>query len=444
MINPYNILHPQGVAGGKTTVLPANYSFDLTTDTWWSATTRARLYSDFTGLDALYNYVMKSSTIVRAAIDKRLRPLRERTFGVFINGKENEALTGKFAASALVRELVYQKGLAKFVFARVVGVNKDLTTYVYPMRNLDFVNRAIKGQTYDFEGKTLVKGHVNLFWMQSPYDSEDTLGLLEPISRDYIDYRSAANNWLTAGQYMAYQQMIMYYENGDTDAMPNAAKQAASRIGLGEVLVAGKITDEATGNVVKELELQNVQGAASADTFRIYKENLDTLAENISVLVLGSSLLLTSAKNTNSERLVRAHLKGFNDICEADARDVQEWLDMPENKEKLAYLLGMPELTGASIRVKPSTYIDTGDIETYTTMFKDMALTPTDTFVRKVGLDLDDVVGYEDSKNAIARSKAVIRLREKNDAKRTVKSVVSEYAKRVFTRGGQRDGDEVE
>lgn len=438
MINPYNIMAPQGVAGGKSVVLPNNYAFDLSMDTWWSAGIRARLYSDFTGLDALQSYIMKSSTIVRAAIDKRLRPLRARTFGAYVNGKENEALTRLLGESALVRELVYQRGLANFTYARVVGVNKDKEIYVYPLRNLDVVNRAIKHQTYDTQGSVRVKNHVNLFWVQTNMRSEDTLGLLEPIARDYINMCNSQNNWQTASQFLAYQQMIMYYENGDEE-MILGAQRAAQNVGIGQVIVSGKTTDEDSGKVIKDYELENVYGSGAADTFRIFKENIDSLAENISILVLGSSLLLKSAKNTNSERLVRAHLKGFYDICESDATDVAEWLDLPENKTKLAYLLGEPALVGADIRVKPTSYIDTGDIDTYVNMFDKTGLVPTDTFVQKVGLDIDDVVGYEDSKNAVGRSKAVIRLREERDAPRGVAAMVKRGTKRLFN--GKRSGD---
>lgn len=443
MINPYALFNPQGVAGARTTVLPNNYAFDLTSDTWWSAVNRARLYSDFTGLDALYSYAMKSSTLIRAAIDKRLRPLKARTYGVYINGVEVDSLSERFMESALVRELIYQRGLANFTFARVIGVNKDLSTYVYPLRNLDVVNRAVKRQTYDTEGKWRVKNHVNLFWVQTSYQSEDTLGLLEPITRDYIDARQAQNYWQTASRILAYQQMFMYFENGDEE-MQVAAKTAAEKVGIGEVIVVGKTTDEETGKVIKDIEMENVYGNAAADTFRIFKENIDGLYENISLVVLGSSLLLKSAKNTNSERLVRAHLKGFNDICESDAVDVQDFLNAKENKTKLAYLLEMPELLNATVKAKPQSYIDTGDIDTFTNMFEKLNLIPTETFIKKVGLDADDVVGYEQSKNARETSKTISELRKKGLTKSNSGNVVAEFTKRVFTRSRPSDGEKVE
>lgn len=442
MTNPYEITAPQGVRGAKTVVLPNNYGFDLSMDTWWSAVNRARLYSDFTGLDALYSYAMKSSTIIRAAIDKRLRPLKARQFAVYINGEENKTLSKRFMSERLVRELIYQRGLANFTYARVVGVNADKETFVYPLRNLDTVNKAVKAQTYDAEGRWRVKSHVNLFWVQTSYQSEDTLGLLEPICRDYINAVSSQNNWQTASQFLAYQQMIMYFENGDAE-MEAAAKLAASKIGLGEVIVAGKVTSEIDGKVQKDIELENVYGNSAADTFRIFKENIEGLFENIAVVVLGSSLLLRSAKNTNSERLVRAHLKGFNDICEADAVDVQDWFNMPEQKTKLAYLLDMPELENAEIVVKPSTYIDTGDVDTFTNMFEKLDLIPTESFVEKVGLDKHDCVGYEQSANAEQASKGVSDLRKKNDAKGGIGGVVVDRAKRLFNRNKPGNGGKV-
>lgn len=445
MINPYNVLQPQGVSGARNVVLPNNYDFELTMETWWSAVQRARLYSDFTGLDALYSYTMKSSTLIRAAIDKRLRPLKSRTFGVYIDGVEDERLTQELADSALVRELVYQKGLSNFTFARVVGVNKDMETYVYPLRNLDVVNRAVKQETYDTQGKWRVKSHVNLFWLQTAYKSEDTLGLLEPICRDYINAGQSQNYWQTAAQFSAYSQKVMYYENGDEE-MQKAATVAAGQVGLGKVITAGKTTDELSGKVIKDFELEDIYSGNSADTFRIYKENLDNLYECIMLVVLGSSLLLKSAKNTNSERLVRAHLKGFYDICEDDARDVQDWLNLPENKTKLSYLLNLPKLgdTNVKIKAKPSNYIDIGDVETYTKMLKDLGLFPTDAFVMKTGLDKDDVVGYENSKNVSAGNKNARKLRKEANATRSFANVVMDGAKRVFNRDKPRNGAEVE
>lgn len=433
MVNPYNVLQQQGVIGARTVVLPLNFAFDLNMDTWWSAVQRARLFSDFTGLDALYSYVMKSSTLVRAAVDKRLRPLRARTFGVYVDGVEDSELTQVLASSPLVRELVYQRGLANFTYARVIGVNKDLSTYVYPLRNLDVVNKAIKGQTYDTVGDTLVNSHVNLFWLQTSYQSEDTLGLLEPICRDYINMMNAQNNWQTASQFLAYQQMIMYFENGDEE-MQKAATKASSQIGIGEVIVAGKTTDEVSGKVTKDLELENVYGNASADTFRIFKENIEQLRGSIMQLVLGSSLLGMSEKNTNSERLVRAHLKLFRDICEADAIDTQDWLNNPVTKRKIAYLLGAPDLANATIKVKPSNYIDIGDIDVYTKMIKDTGLKPTDGFIIKAGLDSGDVIGYEKSENVGTRNANVGEIHKNRNAKRGFANVVMDGAKRLFNR----------
>lgn len=443
MRNPYNILNKHGVAGARNIVLPNNYAFDLNMDTWWSAVTRARMYSDFTGLDALYSYVMKSSTLVRAAIDKRLRPLRMRDFAVLINGKEDERLTKLFGTNAMVSELIYQKGLANFTYARVVGVDKNEETYVYPLRNLDVLNKAVKAQTYDEKGTWYVNSHVNLFWLQTAYQSEDTLGLLEPICRDYINAVNSQNNWQTASQFLAYQQMVMYYENGD-EAMEAAAEEAAGKIGIGEVIVTGQTTDEITGKVTKDLELENVGGGNSGDTFRIFKENIDSLLENIALVVLGSSLLMKTAKNTNSERLVRAHLKGFNEVVETDALDVQNWLNKKENKKKFAYLLNAPALNDATFVRKPINTIDVGEIDTFTEFFDKLNLMPTDAFIRKIGLSKNDVVGYEDSKEVSKRNEELRKVREEGDAKRSIKSMVVGITKRFSKRGRPSDGEEVE
>jgi hypothetical protein len=433
MKDPYNLLLKEGVPGARNVVLPNNYAFELNMDTWWSAVNRARIYSDYTGLDALYSYVMKSSTLVRAAIDKRLRPLRLRSFAVLIDGKEDERLSKIFSTNPLVKELINQKGLANFTFARVVGVDKDEELYVYPLRNLDVLNRAVKAQTHDSVGAWRVKNHVNLFWLQTSYQSEDTLGLLEPICRDYINAMNAQNNWQTASQFLAYQQLMMYYENGDKD-MEDAAESAASKVGIGEVIVAGQTTDEITGKVTKNLELQNVGGGNSGDTFRIFKENIDSLYENIALVVLGSSLLMKTAKNTNSERLVRAHLRGFNEIIETDALDVQNWLNKTETKTKLAYLLKEPKLATATFEANPADTIDIGEVDSFTLFFEKMNLAPTDAFIKKIGLNENDIVGYENAKDVDKRNKELLELRKKPDAKRSVKDVVVDSAKRLFGR----------
>lgn len=429
--NPYNIMNFKGVPGARIQSLPQNYHFELTYETWWSAVIRARVYSDFTGLDALYSYLLKSSTLIRSAVDKRLRPLKSRTFGVYINGKEDEQLTSLIKESAFVRELIYQRGLANFTFARVVGVNKDNSTFIYPLRNLDIVNKAVRRMTYEIQDPIYVKSHVNLFWMQTSYQSEDTLGLLEPVARDYINMCNSQNNWQTASQYQAFKQMVMYYENGD-DNMELAATRAAKEVGLGKVIISGKSTDETTGKVLKDLELENVYGDASGDAFRIFKENIEQLRGSIMQLILGSSLLGMSDKNTNSERLVRAHLKLFRDITEADAIDVQDWFNIPENKVKLAYLFDKPELAKCQFRVKPANYIDIGDIDVYVKMLKDLGLSPTQGFIEKTGLNFSDVIGYEDFKNANKGGGPAEQVREEQATKRGITRVAMERAKRLF------------
>lgn len=432
-VNPYNILRNQGIAGARVQAFPQNYPQFLTMDTWWSAVLRAREFSDFVGLDALYSYVMKSSTIVRSAVDKRLRPLKSRTFGVYVNGKEDKRLTDLVKNTPFVRELIYQRGLANFTYARVVGVDKEGQTFVYPLRNLDIVNKAVRKQTYDVDDVFYVKNHVNLFWLQTSYNSEDTLGLLEPVSKDVINMYSAQNDWQTASQFNAYQQMVMYYEDGD-EKMLDAAKQAASQVGLGTVIISGKTTDEVTGKSLKNLELENVYGSATADTFRTFKENIEQLRASIMQLILGSSLLGMSDKNTNSERLVRAHLKLFRDITEADAMDVQDWFNQREVKVKLAYLLKEPAIETCEFRVKPSNYIDIGDVDVFVKMMKDLALSPTEEFINKVGLSKEDVTGYEEVKNSGEGNTTVSKVRGKNNAKRSVASMVVGNAKRFFNR----------
>lgn len=433
MKNPYNILNYFGATGAKIQALPQNYAFELTMATWWSAVQRARLYSDYVGLDALYSYVMKSSTIIRSAIDKRLRPLRSRTFAVYVNGKERTELTDKLANSPTMRDLIYQRGLANFTYARVIGVDRNGETFIYPLRNLDTVNRAVRKMTYDVRDVFLVKNHVNLFWMQTSYKSEDTLGLLEPICRDYINLMNAQNNWQTASQYQAYQQPVMYYENGD-EKMQQAAEQSAAQVGLGTVIVSGKSTDEISGKVVKDLELENVGTGTAADTFRIFKENIEQLRGSIMQLVLGSSLLGMSDKNTNSERLVRAHLKLFRDIQESDAIDVQDWLNLRENKIKLAYIFDEPDIENCTFKVKPLNYIDIGDVEAYVNMIKELGLGATRDFILKTGLDPDDVTGYEDAQNVSEGNKRTGSLPQKGNAKRSVANVVVDFTKRIFKR----------
>lgn len=433
MKNPYNILNYFGATGAKIQALPQNYAFELTMATWWSAVQRARLYSDYVGLDALYSYVMKSSTIIRSAIDKRLRPLRSRTFAVYVDGKERTDLTDKLANSPAMRDLIYQRGLANFTYARVIGVDKNGETFIYPLRNLDTVNRAVRKMTYDIQDVFLVKNHVNLFWMQTSYKSEDTLGLLEPICRDYINLMNAQNNWQTASQYQAYQQSVMYYENGD-EKMQQAAEQSAAQIGLGTVIISGKSTDEISGKVVKDLELENVGTGTAADTFRIFKENIEQLRGSIMQLVLGSSLLGMSEKNTNSERLVRAHLKLFRDIQESDAIDVQDWLNLRENKIKLAYIFDEPDIENCTFKVKPLNYIDIGDVEAYVKMIKELGLGATRDFILKTGLDPDDVTGYENAQNVSERDKRPGSLPQKGNAKRSVANVVVDFTKRIFKR----------
>lgn len=433
MKNPYNILNYFGATGAKIQALPQNYAFELTMATWWSAVQRARLYSDYVGLDALYSYVMKSSTIIRSAIDKRLRPLRSRTFAVYVNGKERTDLTDKLANSPTMRDLIYQRGLANFTYARVIGVDRNDETFIYPLRNLDTVNRAVRKMTYDIQDVFLVKNHVNLFWMQTSYKSEDTLGLLEPICRDYINLMNAQNNWQTASQYQAYQQSVMYYENGD-EKMQQAAEQSAAQIGLGTVIISGKSTDEISGKVVKDLELENVGTGTAADTFRIFKENIEQLRGSIMQLVLGSSLLGMSEKNTNSERLVRAHLKLFRDIQESDAIDVQDWLNLRENKIKLAYIFDEPDIENCTFKVKPLNYIDIGDVEAYVKMIKELGLGATRDFILKTGLDPDDVTGYENAQNVSERDKRPGSLPQKGNAKRSVANVVVDFTKRIFKR----------
>lgn len=431
--NPYNILNYEGVSGARVQALPQNYEFELNMQTWWSAVLRAREFSDFTGLDALYSYVLKSSTVVRSLLEGRLRPLKKHTFKVLVKGKEDKRLTKLLRDTAWFRELVYQRGLANFTFARVVGVDKDEEIFAYPLRNLDIVNRAVRKQTYNIENIFYVKNHVNLFWMQASFTNEDTLGILEPVSRDIINLYNAQNDWQTASQFNAVQQMIMYYENGDPK-MEGAAREAAAQVGLGTVIVSGKVTDEVTGKVQKDLELENVYGSATADTFRTFKENIDQIKSSITQAIVGTSLLGTGDKNTYSERLVRAHLKLFKDALDSDVLDVQDWLNKKENKVKLSYLFNEPALATCTFDADVKDKFDIDNIEAFTKLYKDLGLEVTPQFLEKLGLDRNDFKYAKDT-NATQKGRTEPpTLRKGNNAKRGVTELVMDSAKRFFNR----------
>ena len=162
-------------------------------------------------------------------------------------------------------------------------------------------------------------------------------------------------------------------------------------------------------------------------------------------LIIGSSLLGMSDKNTNSERLVRAHLKMFRDICEDDAIDVQDWLNVGEVRAKLAYLLNEPELEKATFKVKPANYIDIGDVETFTKMMKDLGIYPTESFIEKTGLEKTDVILTNGESETVSEtSGGTTTVRKEASAAQRFAKMVMDGAKRILNGNKPADGGALE
>lgn len=389
-IDPFGI--PKEVGSTLTSrYLFNNYRIEFDVSWWRTAVDNGLHYSDLSYLDVLYSWCMQSSPFLVSQINKRVNPIKKARFELKrADGTTDHQLTKQITNTRWFKELILQIMLSKFYGVRMIAIdveNDDIT--IYPMRNIDIINKAIRWQTYEYFYVAKADDYDNVFFFQPSKDPDQMFGMLMPISRAMIGINESYGNWRITAKRYSYPKMTVGYIANDDEA-----KTLAEAIAMEPDPTAVPIieftydeTFQSSGNREKyKVKVEPVRTDSMPDAFRTYKEYISEYRGEIMQLVTGGTLLGATEKNTNSEQLAQIHLDLYKDIIEGDVADIASTftlLCLP----KLAKLLRRPEIEEYTLENVPDNSISMAEYKTITDGMSKMGWRTTAKFFAKVGLD---------------------------------------------------------
>ena len=187
------------------------------------------------------------------------------------------------------------------------GLNLDPLNnriYKYPMQQIDPINRMLRQSTYNFSDGLFFKDYINLYFIQPSTSYERFLGLMQPITRAFIQMNMNSMNWIMAGRKLAFPLLTVGYPAASQDVnneynVKNPFRDEAERyiasVDPSKALVS-PYTRDREGNVQQALIVDAKDTGAKQNAHKIFQEfNADEKNE-IRELVMGGILTSTTGK----------------------------------------------------------------------------------------------------------------------------------------------------
>lgn len=303
-VNP--VMQPK--AGGLnviTQVFPSNYYQEWNLTTWRAACEQAMRMSYPIQYAAMTTWVYNCSAFIQHLF--REIGIGVENTPVFLfdaKGNKIDEWTSELCEQAWFNTL--RKEMVYAWFWGFSGLNFDPVTkdvYKYPQQNIDPINRFLKESSYNFYNGVHFDEYLNLLFVQPSTNYESFLGWMQPITREFIQMNLNNNNWIAAGEKMAYPIMQIYYpENSnaqdpnsvETDQTYNPYKTEAENIAANASprnAVTAPYTRNADGTINKTIEIEYTtvtQGTAGAH--KLYKDFNQEKKDEILQMILLSTL----------------------------------------------------------------------------------------------------------------------------------------------------------
>jgi hypothetical protein len=289
----------------STSVFPSNYYQEWNFTTWRAACEQVMRQSYPIQYAAMTTWVFNSSAFIQHLF-------REIGVGVENNpvylydSKGNkieewsEFLCAEQWFNTLRKELVYS-WFWGFSVLNFDPITKEV--YKYPQQNIDPINKFLRENSYNFYNGAYCKDYLNLIYVQPSTNYESFLGWMQPISRDFIAMNQNNNNWISAGERMAFPVMQVFYPENSNAQDPNStdidqtfnpykleAENIAANANPQKAHVA-PYTRNPDGTIAKTIEIEYTQGTqGTAGAYRIYKDFNEQKINDIMQLILLSTL----------------------------------------------------------------------------------------------------------------------------------------------------------
>lgn len=397
-INPIrDIGEGTGLGHFMSTYLPLNFFGGWTLTRWVKALQRAETLNNLVELDALYSWVFRVSALWNALWNMRSVPFFMAVVDVYNpDGEWNEEISNFFKDSHWFDGLRKEYSMAIATGCRCGAVfdyeHRDPTSgswISFPLRNLDWYNQGLREGTYQWDSVKESDKQANLFWFQPSELQETRWGLLQSAAKSIINYDNANKNWVDTALLYASPRVKVLYNEGGTKNFSQEANDVAKNVLYGSVPKLPASMDE-DGELRPQIDVKGWESGASQDVFRVFGELKQQEASDLSLLVLGSTMLGVSNRSAYSEYLVKAGFKEFQSLIKSDIDGFFRWLNRKDIKTKLAIITGYAELADCEFRYETSSTIDAIDLATYSDFLKNSGYKPTDDFMARVGLSKED------------------------------------------------------
>jgi hypothetical protein len=213
--------------------------------------------------------------------------------------------------------------------------------------------------------------------------------LLQEGAKSIINYENANRDWTNTSALYASPKLKVLYSEG-AEGAKETANDAATQALTGGIPVLPAMVHPDTGELMPIIDIKGWEVGGTQDMFRVFGELKQQESADLSLLVLGSTMLGVSSRNAYSEWLVRMGFRQFQGNVRSDITGFFEWLNRDDVKMKLALISGYPELIYCDFKFNTSETIDTIDLQAFTDFMSKNGMQPTDDFAMKIGLSPGD------------------------------------------------------
>ena len=372
---------------------PNNYFVEWNLTTWREACDQAIKNGNPVSYAVLVSWVFESSPFIQSLFRALTSPIGKIPF-IFTDakGKELPEWTEELCNKSWHRQL--RKEIALSHFWGFTGLNIDPVNgkvYKYPMQEIDPISRLLRANTYSYFDGTLFSDHDNLLFIQPSTSYESFLGWMQPISRSFIQMNLTDNNWLSAGKRLAFPVMTIGYPQDDNalDSAGNPfnpyklqAEQIARNMDPSKGLVYPYTTD-ATGKIVKAIEIDFAKPGTAAKSHEIFKDFNDSKKDEIREMIMGGTLT-SSVGGSGSRALGEVHSDKLDDVIMDMVEFVETFLNDEYIKKIKRFYSNFPE--GGKFIANKAKEMSVEDIAAISTVLVANGKRLTDEFFEANGL----------------------------------------------------------
>lgn len=360
--NPFQIPRPIGLDGIKSDYLLNYYDVKFTISYWRAAIDRALIYSDLTYLDVIYSWCIQSSAFLESLLAKRIDPALLNQYVLMdASGRVDRTATDEIINTKYFRAIVTAIISSYFmgVEALIVDVDKDEVVN-FPLRNLDILNRALREGTYQYEEVLNFDDYDNMFFFQPFTDQNHALGMMQQLSRAVIAVNESYINWQITGARFSFPLTTFGFPAGN-EKMREEAANIARNFGPQYYPLLPMRQDINSGKNTYDLEINQSERQSYPDAFRTFKELNMEHKSDMMQLVLGGTLMGSTEKNTNSEKLAGIHRSMYEEKLRIDNQNLTYFLTQVL-RGKLSRLLQSEALAGYKVGIDGKDTIPIDDV----------------------------------------------------------------------------------